>query len=124
MKNSKLNYCITVLIVIILGIFSRKTSIIPLFVGDLLYAVMIFFIIKTISLNIKIIQTAILTTIICYGIEFFQLYQANWIIPIRKTLVGRYVLGQGFLWSYILAYSFGVAIASTIDFITFKKNKL
>jgi hypothetical protein len=124
MKNSKLNYCITVLIVIILGIISRKISLIPLFVGDLLYAVMIFFILKTILSPIGAIQITILALLICYGIEFFQLYQANWIITIRKTLVGRYVLGQGFLWSDILAYTFGIAIARTIDFITFKEKQI
>lgn len=122
MKNSKLNYCITVFIVIILGIISRKISLIPLFFGDLLYAVMIYFILKTILSDIGAIQITILALLICYGIEFFQLYQANWIITIRKTLVGRYVLGQGFLWSDILAYTFGIAIARTIDFITFKKK--
>ena len=122
MKNSRLNYCITVFIVIILGILSRKTAVIPLSIGDLLYAIMIYFIIKTIFPNIRTIKSAIFTLLICYSVEIFQLYQADWIIAIRKTILGRYVLGQGFLWSDIFAYTFGVAIAGTIDFITFKKK--
>ncbi len=109
---------------IFLGIFSRKIAKIPLFVGDLLYAVMIYFIIKTIFPSIKKVKTAIFAVIICYSIEFFQLYQADWIVAIRKTLLGRYVLGQGFLWSDILAYTFGIAIARTIDFIPFKKKQI
>jgi len=29
-------------------------------------------------------------------------------IELRKTLFGRYVLGRGFLWEDILAYTFGI----------------
>jgi hypothetical protein len=60
--------------------------------------------------------------LICYGIEFLQLYQAEWIIELRKTLFGRYVLGQGFLWTDILAYTFGIFTAFIIEKITFKHH--
>lgn len=62
----------------------------------------------------------IISLLICYGIELLQLYQAEWIIALRKTLFGRYVLGQGFLWTDLLAYTFGVAIAFIIEKIILK----
>lgn len=65
----------------------------------------------------------ITSLLICYAIEFFQLYQSEWIIEIRKTLFGRYVLGQGFLWTDILAYTFGILTAFIIERITLR-NKL
>ncbi|KUJ60106.1 hypothetical protein AR687_19600 [Flavobacteriaceae bacterium CRH] len=105
---------------IFLGIMSRKISAIPLFVGDLLYAVMIYFLIRIILTNRKTLQIIILSLLICYGIEFLQLYQADWIIQLRKTLFGRYVLGQGFLWSDIVAYTFGVFVAFIIEKIIFR----
>ena len=67
----------------------------------------------------------ITSLLICHAIEFFQLYQSEWIIEIRKTLFGRYVLGQGFLWTDILAYTFGILTAFTIERIisTYKTKK-
>jgi len=50
----------------------------------------------------------LLSLITCYSIEFLQLYQGEWMIELRKTLFGRYVLGRGFLWEDILAYTFGI----------------
>src|SRR4051812_41583247 len=115
MKNQSRNYFFRVVIVILLGILSRKISIIPLGVGDVLYAVMIYFIVR--MLNPKTIKTtsAIIGMALCFAIECFQLYQASWIVEIRRTFLGHYILGQGFLWSDLLAYSIGVLIALILD---------
>lgn len=123
MKNSRLRYFCIVLLVIFLGICSRKIEGIPLFIGDLLYAIMIFYVVKMLFIKNTAIKSAVIAILICYSIEFFQLYQADWITTIRKSLLGRYVLGEGFLWSDILAYTFGVAIAYFIDSQTNKLQK-
>ena len=111
MKNKRIPYIIAILIIILLGIFSRQIPIIPLFAGDLLYAVMIYFIIRLLFLTLSKHKTALIAITICFAIEFSQLYQADWILAIRKTVIGHYVLGQGFLLSDLVAYSFGVFIA-------------
>lgn len=64
----------------------------------------------------------ITSLLICYGIEFSQLYQSIWINELRNTLLGRYTLGQGFLWTDILAYTFGVFTAFAIERIIFKQK--
>jgi hypothetical protein len=120
LKNHRFPYFILLLVTIFLGIMSRKTTLIPLGVGDLLYAIMIYIIVRILFIHKKAWQIIIVSLLICYGIEILQLYQANWIIELRKTLFGRYVLGQGFLWSDILAYTFGIAIASIIEKNTLK----
>ena len=120
MNTSRILYFILLLLTIFLGILSRKIPSIPLCIGDFLYAVMIYFLLSILFLNKKSLQIIILSLLICYGIEFLQLYQAEWIIELRKTLFGKYVLGQGFLWSDILAYTFGVFIAFMVDKIIFK----
>ncbi|WP_173972391.1 ribosomal maturation YjgA family protein [Flavobacterium bizetiae] len=123
MKRKRLYYFIILLFIIFLGIFSRKFNAIPLCIGDFLYAVMMYVLIRILLINKKAIQIMITSLLICYAIEFFQLYQSEWIIEIRKTLFGRYVLGQGFLWTDILAYTFGILTAFTIERITLR-NKL
>ena len=99
---------------------SRRTNVIPLVTGDFLYAVMIYVLMRIILINKKSYQIAILSLILCYGIEFLQLYQGSWMIELRKTLFGRYVLGQGFLWMDILAYTFGVLIAFILEKFAFQ----
>jgi len=76
---------------------------------------MIYFLVRIFLPSKKAFLIAFISILICYSIEFLQLYQANWIIEIRKTLFGRYVLGQGFLWSDILAYTFGIASSFLVE---------
>ena len=88
---------------------------VPLSTGDFLYAIMIYVLMRIILINKKAYQIVFLSLITCYSIEFLQIYQADWIIELRKTLFGKYVLGQGFLWTDILAYTFGVLIALLLE---------
>ncbi len=81
---------------------------------------MIYFLVRIFLPSKKAILIFLLSLLICYAIEFLQLYQAEWIIELRKTLFGRYVLGQGFLWSDILAYTFGAFSAFILEKITLK----
>lgn len=111
LNKSRIYYFLIFLSVIILGITSRKISFIPLWMGDFLYAVMIYFLARIFFPSKKFLFLILLSLFVCYCIEFLQLYQAEWIINLRKTLFGRYVLGQGFLWSDILAYTFGIVFA-------------
>ena len=122
MKESRISYLTVIFIVIILGIFSRKIDCIPLFTGDLLYAVMIYFGVRLLFIDCSKIQSCIIALIVCYCIEFLQLYYAEWIIELRKTLFGRYVLGQGFLWSDIIAYTIGIIIAYYFEKIIMKRS--
>ena len=115
MNKSRIYYFLVFLSIIVLGILSRKISFIPLWIGDFLYAVMIYLFVRIFFPEKKSLFVILLSLFICYSIEFFQLYQSKWIIELRKTLFGRYVLGQGFLWSDILAYTFGIAIAFIIE---------
>lgn len=113
MKNLK--YPIFVLLIIILGILSRKLSFIPLFIGDFFYAMMMYFIVRIFAKKSTLLKSAVLALFICFSIEFLQLYQSNWMVEIRKTTFGHYVLGQGFLWSDLVAYVFGISTGYFID---------
>ncbi|WP_369615506.1 DUF2809 domain-containing protein [Flavobacterium sp. CFS9] len=115
MKKSRFYYLLAFLCVIWCGILSRKIAVIPLCFGDALYTVMMYILVRILFFNQKTSITAIISLTICYGIEFLQLYQADWIIALRKTLLGRYVLGQGFLWSDLLAYTLGIITAFIIE---------
>jgi hypothetical protein len=108
LTKTRITYFIAFLSIILFGILSRKTPFIPLWIGDFLYAVMIYLLVRIFFVNKKTTVIAVLSLLICYSIESLQLYQGEWIIALRKTLFGKYVLGQGFLWTDILAYTFGI----------------
>lgn len=93
-----------------LGLLSR-TEIVPKIVypylGDYLYAVMIYVIVGLFFNRTSSLKVTIASILICFGIEFLQLYQADWINEIRNHRLGALVLGSGFLWSDLVCYTLG-----------------
>lgn len=96
-----------IIIVILAGLLSRKLTMIPAITGDALYAVMIFLMIKFLLINTDYRKIAVLSLSICFLIELSQLYDAPWFNQIRNTNLGALVLGRGFLWTDLLAYTAG-----------------
>ncbi len=115
MKNVRLNYFISILLILILGILSRKISGIPLFIGDVLYAVLIYFGFRFLIMDSKKSTSLLLSLLFCFGIEILQLVQIDWLIAIRKTTLGHYILGEGFLWLDLLCYVMGTLMAYYLD---------
>ena len=124
MKSNRLNYFITILLVLILGILSRKITGIPLFIGDVLYAVLIYFGFRFLIMDSKKSTSLLLSLLFCFGIEILQLVQIDWLIAIRKTTLGHYVLGVGFLWLDLLCYIIGTLLAFLIDWKFVKTQNL
>lgn len=124
MKNNRLNYFTLIILVMILGIVSRKISNIPLFIGDLLYAVLIYFGFRFLIIKSGKSTSLLFSLLFCFGIEFLQLVQIDWLIAIRKTTLGHYILGQGFLWLDLLCYVIGTLLAFLIDWKFIKTQNL
>lgn len=120
-KKNRLFYSVLTLLVIFLGILSRKISFVPLYTGDILYAVMIYFGFRAVFF-LKPRITFILSLLFCFSIETFQLIQWEWLIDIRKTTLGHYILGQGFLWTDLICYLFGTFFALFSDHYLRNKN--
>lgn len=125
----KVIYFFTVIITILCGILVRaKKEWFPqwvnLWLGDFLYAFMMYFIVALLCRNTIPLKTkAIIAVLICYCIELSQLYQAEWINAVRGTLPGRLVLGNGFLWTDLAAYTAGIAAAFCVDILWIKRVK-
>ena len=108
-------YFILVLLTIVFGIASRKTVDIPLFVGDILYAVLVYFGFRWLLVKSKAPWQIGLPLLFCFAIEIQQLSTAAALVAIRETTLGHYVLGQGFLWSDLLCYTMGIGLAYVVD---------
>lgn len=112
-------YLILVIVVILLGLGSRSFSALPnfinLYIGDMLWALMIFLFMGLIFKNQPTIKVGFFALLFCMIIEISQLYQANWIIEVRGTTMGGLVLGYGFLWSDIASYIMGVLLGVFLE---------
>jgi hypothetical protein len=115
MFNARLTYILSALLVIVAGLLSRSIAGIPLWVGDVLWALMVYLAVRALFINIPLKQVVLISLLFCFCIEFSQLYQAAWINRIRQTLPGRLILGQGFLWGDLLAYMVGIAMGYGIS---------
>ncbi|QDK68601.1 DUF2809 domain-containing protein [Bacillus halotolerans] len=137
MRRKRFIYAAFTILIIGLGLGSRAfSSFLPAsvnaYLGDALWAAMIFtgcgflfqlwaamiftgcgFLFQT----MKTIMTGIISLSFCVIIECSQLYHAEWIDRIRDNSLGGLVLGYGFLWSDIIAYTMGIVTCTLIELI-------
>jgi hypothetical protein len=120
MLKSRLTWFILIVITIFAGLLSRRFAGIPLFVGDILWATMVYFIMRFMFITKTLKWVVVASLIFCFCIEFSQLYKAPWINSLRHTLFGRLVLGETFLWGDLLSYMVGVGIAILVELVVKK----
>lgn len=119
-KRNRFVYFRLVIIMIILGLTSRHfSSLLPnwinLYLGDILWACMVFFMFGFIFRTKKTIHIAVIALVFSFSIEFSQLYHSGWIDALRGTIIGKLVLGYGFMWSDLVSYSIGIIIGITSE---------
>ncbi|MED0905711.1 DUF2809 domain-containing protein [Bacillus nitratireducens] len=125
-ERNRLLYAVFTIVIIMLGLSSRKFAfalpdLLNEYLGDALWALMIFTGFGFLFPKIEMKKLAFISLIFCYGIEISQLYHAEWIDSIRATTLGGLVLGYGFLWSDLVAYTIGVGIGMFCEFMLRKK---
>ncbi|MFS0903861.1 DUF2809 domain-containing protein [Priestia aryabhattai] len=127
-KRNRWVYLLLAIIIMGAGLLSRKLTvyiphIINIYIGDSLWALMIFVGAGFLFPKEKTKMIGMFAIVFCYFIEFTQLYHAPWIDDIRKTTLGGLILGYGFLWSDILAYSIGIAIGMSWEYYRYRFKK-
>ena len=119
MKN-RIKYFIITIIIMLMGLLSRKfmfifpRNIAP-FVGDMLWAMMIYFGFRFLFPKLNIIKSLVLAFLFSFSIEISQLYQSEWINNIRNTIIGGLILGHGFLFEDLISYSIGIILGCVVD---------
>jgi len=75
MRKSRVAYFLLIIITVIIGLLSISFSFIPLFIGDILWATMVYFIARFLFISKKIKFIILISLLFCYAIEFSQLYR-------------------------------------------------
>ncbi|MEL1134694.1 DUF2809 domain-containing protein [Desulfitobacterium sp. THU1] len=119
-KRNRSTFLALVVMTMILGLSSRQfsgyfPSWINLFLGDMLWALMVFFVFAFIFRAKETRWIALMALLFSYGIEVSQLYHATWIDALRQTTLGGLVLGYGFLWRDLVSYAMGIGIGALVD---------
>ena len=120
MPRSRPIYSVAILVVITLGLLSRRyPNLLPAalgkYPGDALWALMVFLGFGFWFRCAPTVVVALAAFALSLAIEVSQLYHAPWIDSVRATLPGRLVLGSGFAWSDLAAYTVGILAGALIE---------
>lgn len=122
-NRSRFYYFFLIGFVITIGLFSRSgitPSAINPYLGDFLYAVMMFLIVGFLSPSSTTLKIALISIGICFLIELLQLSNHSLLVDIRSGKIGALILGRGFLWSDLISYFFGTFFGMTSEILIFK----
>lgn len=113
-------YLLATAAVMLLGLSSRAfADSLPSFwaehAGDALWAAMVYLLLRTLLPDYRTWTCALGALLFSFGIEFSQLYRAQWLDALRSATLGALVLGQGFLAIDLARYAAGIAIGWSAD---------
>ncbi|MCI5168715.1 MAG: DUF2809 domain-containing protein [Candidatus Electrothrix sp. GM3_4] len=92
------------------------------YAGDFLWAMLVFFLYALLfRLPTKFCFCIALIT--AYLIEMSQLFHPAWLDYLRSIRLLGFVLGFGFLWTDLIAYTLGIALATGIDLLIIRPKK-
>ena len=128
MLRSKVKiYLGVIALLIAMGLPSRMVpNIFPswyvLYAGDFLWAAVVFYSF-CLLFNIKTKQAVLVSLLTVYLIEISQLFHPPWLQEVRQIKFFALIIGHGFLWSDIIAYTFGIATAALLDFYVLQRYR-
>lgn len=120
MPRNPLKYLLLILTVMLLGLSSRRLALylpnwLNLWLGDALWALMVYFMTAFLLRKSKISRVALGAVFFSFAVEFSQLYHPQWLDALRQTRLGGLILGYGFLWSDLVAYTMGIGVGMLLE---------
>ena len=98
------------------GTFIKK-DLLPSFIGDGLWSMVVFCCWRILLPKLKLFYIAAASLATSYLIEFSQMIKWEWLVGLRSTFIGHMILGQGFLWTDLIAYTIGIVIIFFISLL-------
>jgi len=113
---------IYLLIMVVITAFGLPARTIPdqlpawyvLYFGDYLWAMLLFFGFALAFQKMNTFKVVIATLLFTYSIEISQLFHPQWLEYLRSIKFFGLILGYGFLWSDIVAYTLGISTGALI----------
>ena len=122
-QKVRIGYLIALALIIVSGLLSRKVDWLPEETGDALWAVMVYCLLRVIFPMARMLYIALGSLAVSYCVESSQLIRWPWLVEFRSTTIGHLMIGQGFLWSDIVAYTIGIVLFYLLTNYIEKKNQ-
>ena len=106
----RLKYLCAVIVLIPIGLLSRRIEFLPDACGDALWSMMMFCCWRILLVRRNLTTAAAAALITAFTVEFSQLIRYDWLDSFRSTFIGHMMLGQGFLWTDLVADAIGIAV--------------
>jgi hypothetical protein len=94
-----------------------------LYFGDFLWAMLVFFL-YGLLFRLTTKNTFCIALLTAYLIEVSQLFHPAWLDYLRSIRPLALVIGFGFLWSDLIAYTLGIFLAAGIDRLILTSQKM
>jgi hypothetical protein len=105
------------LVEVLIALYVRDRIIRP-YIGDTLVVILMYCAVKS-FFSVSVMKTAIMVLLFSYLIEFFQYLHFVEFLGLQDNTLAKTVLGVGFSWIDIVAYTVGFAII-----LLFERRKL
>ncbi len=120
MSRSRMGYFLAALTTLIAGLVSRslgfdKNHFIVTHVGDVLWAALIYYLVRFIQPKLRSEASALFAAVFCIAIELQQLCQAEWLLHLRSNKILALILGHSYSTADLLCYASGIGIALLLD---------
>jgi hypothetical protein len=104
-----------IIALIVRNMWAYLPNFINIWIGDYLWAVMLFWACSALFLHLDRKKVTIALVVFCWFVEASQAFHTPWLDAFRDTTFGGLLLGHGFLWSDIFAYTAGVVSTYLFD---------
>lgn len=98
---------------VMIALFARDAFVRP-YVGDYLVVILLYCAARTI-LNVSIWQAVITVLLFSFLIELLQYFQIVFRLGLENNNIARTVIGHGFDWKDLLAYTLGAATVVVLE---------
>jgi hypothetical protein len=95
--------------------------IVRIYGGDVIWAGMCVFLLRAFLYKTALWKLSLFAYTLGVIIECSQAIHTRWLDEFRRTMAGKLLLGQGFMWSDIVCYAVGVLMAWGIIYILEKR---
>ena len=95
--------------------------------GDALWAIAVYLLLAFLVPAARPMALFFAALVISFSVEFSQLATFPWLVDARSTLVGKLLLGRGFIWVDLFRYTVGIIVIFIGDFLVtqhYQKNQI
>jgi hypothetical protein len=110
-SHRRWRYVSAALATVALGLASRRWPVLGPAPGDALYASLLYWLLRAAAPHHRAGLAALGAFLLATAVELSQLWQPDWLLAVRATRLGGWVLGHAFTWADVTCYALGAGLA-------------